>query len=933
MQRQGRRILIGRNGRGGLRRYLVRERQTFKSLLDDSSSILGLATRRLFTEDGQEVTSIDQVVNGGVYIAAGREAFRPLPSSSDRGDMTAPRSITHQSIAVSTSPCTSTNATDAPDVTNFTTITTATATTTNAAAADVASSSSLAPSSRTRRRLPIGVRTARSSSAARKGLEEKLLRQQSTELKNGRRLGSSSDDISSGVGGGSANGGRRRRRRKGLGDGGGGGNNVVELGSSVNDSRRVSLPSFSSSSSPSSTARGDGSTVLPKKRGGRLGGEEGGRGPRHLASESADESALAASMSVLEAWVPATDSTTIAEAELDLPGTPLDGEVAVVARVCVIYTGGTIGMRQSPDGFVPTKTFLDKHLRTVSLLHDSDFPRHNLPGPGLITPLSRLGRRVYYEIFEFEEPLDSVNLDMSDWIHIAKVIRDRYEDWDGFVVLHGTDTMAYTASALSFLLENLGKPVVLTGSQVSVSVTPNDGISNIEGALTLAGHFVIPEVTLFFDNHLYRGNRSCKDSVDSYKGFTSLNYPPLATVGSHICVKWDLVMRPVVVGRFRIADRLEPNVAVLRLFPGITVATIRSLAAPPTKGIVLMSYGAGNAPERIDFLAELEAATNRGVVIINCTQCRHGSVVADYRSGKKLRNAGVLGGGDITPECALAKLAYVLGKNLPPVEARALMERNLVGEVTVASADADPTRISLQLGSFATAVAETMNATSAREGRHIRDALAPVLLCAAAHGGDVLRVTELLSEGYDPNLPDYDERTPLHQAASSGHEDVVRLLLEVGAKVHVRDRTGRSPLQNAVAGGHSRVVTLLADAGALLLLSPLEEAAQLCQAAATNASQTLRLLLTAGADSNARDFEGRTALHAAVARGGVETLKLLLSTPGIDPNPRDMSGRTPLEMAMTLGRSEIVPVLMSFIAQKAGASAAASASTTGTATA
>ncbi|CAO3564028.1 unnamed protein product [Mortierella alpina] len=304
--------------------------------------------------------------------------------------------------------------------------------------------------------------------------------------------------------------------------------------------------------------------------------------------------------------------------------------------------------------------------------------------PSLITPPSLYGKRIRYSILEYDPLLDSCNMTMKDWVRIATDIEANYELYDAFIVLHGTDTMAYTASALSFMLEDLGKTVIITGSQVPITEIRNDAIDNLLGALTIAGHFVIPEVSLYFGNKLFRGNRSSKMDAIDFNAFDSPNLPPLVKVGINIDVNWSEVVRPTSLHKFRAHKSMNPNVASLRLFPGITDTTIRTFLAPPIQGVVLETYGAGNAPStRADLIAALKEACDRGVIIVNCTQCKRGLVTDVYQTGKVLYNAGVIPGSDMTPECALTKLSYLLGHNLPIPKVREMMTKNLRGELTV----------------------------------------------------------------------------------------------------------------------------------------------------------------------------------------------------------------------------------------------------------
>lgn len=307
--------------------------------------------------------------------------------------------------------------------------------------------------------------------------------------------------------------------------------------------------------------------------------------------------------------------------------------------------------------------------------------------PSLITPKSSHNQqRIRYTVLEYDPLLDSSEMGLEDWTRMARDIELNYANFDAFVVLHGTDTMSFTASAMSFLLENLGKTVIVTGAQVPLSELRNDAIENVLGALILASTYIIPEVCLFFASTLYRGNRTSKVSNNALSAFDSPNLPPLARVGIGIDVAWNLVERSRSVRPFRAHDKMCSEVALLRLFPGMPTDTIKTFLSSNIKGLCIESFGAGNAPSRPDLLQAFQEATDRGVVIVNITQCLQGEVSAIYALGKKLAAVGVVAGADLTPECALTKLAYLLSKpELTRQQVRELMGRSLRGELTARS--------------------------------------------------------------------------------------------------------------------------------------------------------------------------------------------------------------------------------------------------------
>jgi len=344
-------------------------------------------------------------------------------------------------------------------------------------------------------------------------------------------------------------------------------------------------------------------------------------------------------------------------------------------RVAVLYTGGTIGMRRGPRGYAPEPGYLRERLSSMPLFHDSRARPFTFPE-------GEHGPALHYDVLEFERLIDSSNMRREDWVGIASEIARLHRDYHGFVVLHGTDTMAYTASALSFMLEGLQRTVILTGSQIPLARVRNDAVDNLYGALTLAGHYEIPEVGIYFNRKLLRGNRAQKVDAQGLDAFRSGNLRPLVEVGLSVEVRWDLVRAPSAE-RLTVRPITSEHVVSLRLFPGITTTMVERILAPPLRGAVLETYGAGNAPDdQPDLLAALRAATDRGVVIVNTTQCHRGMVRPDYAAGRALADAGVVAGGDMTPEAALTKLQWLLSQNLPADAVRDLVGRSLRGELT-----------------------------------------------------------------------------------------------------------------------------------------------------------------------------------------------------------------------------------------------------------
>ncbi len=335
-------------------------------------------------------------------------------------------------------------------------------------------------------------------------------------------------------------------------------------------------------------------------------------------------------------------------------------------RVLLLHSGGTLGMRASAAGWVPAPGFLAEQMGAHPVFRAAGMPE--------------------YVVHELDPLLDSAEMGPADWVRIGREIRDAYQDFDGFVVLHGTDTMAYTASALAFMMEGLGKTVILTGSQVPLCRPRNDALENLVSSLILAADHCIPEVGLFFGSRLFRGCRAVKVNCSGFDAFASPNLPPLAETGTEIVVRRELVRWPRegTRGPLTLQERIDPHVGVLWLFPGITGAIVRNFLAPPLKGVVLESFGVGNGPVNDrDFVAALAEASERGVVLVDCTQCLVGEVrIGDYATGAGMARAGALSGGDMTTEAALTKLMVLFGRGCSAAEVRELVGRDLRGELT-----------------------------------------------------------------------------------------------------------------------------------------------------------------------------------------------------------------------------------------------------------
>ncbi|KAA3677214.1 60kDa lysophospholipase [Paragonimus westermani] len=575
-----------------------------------------------------------------------------------------------------------------------------------------------------------------------------------------------------------------------------------------------------------------------------------------------------------------------------------DADCSAVSSVLVLYTGGTIGMRQVDGAYQPVPNFLVRSIMKMPTFNDPHYHRRNRrlsvstdytrspsfhmneedldqtfvtqsssSNTTFVLPLTKDRRRIFYTVAEYTPLLDSSDMTMDDWVRIARDIHSYYDYFDGFIVLHGTDTLAYTAAALSFMLEHLGKPVILTGSQLPIFEFRSDGWNNFLGALMIAG-------------------------------------------------------------------------------------------------VVIRTYGAGNVPaSRKDLLAIFKAASERGVLMVNVTQCYRGGVKAVYSTGLVLNEYGVIPGYDITTEAALTKLAYVLGKKeyADVATKRIMLLRALRGEVTIEGEDAQTAKlfkfqfdqVKLErnlLTYFADLFAEAKVDDPDGRGLMWARRLTPALACVAAASNNIASLEELYRVLGHLQLSDCDGRSTLHRAVRHGHLSATKFLLEHGVSVHTRDLWGKTPIDYAIQSPNTTpaLIRLLLEAGARLSFTDFQVPRAVNAAAAAGDIKRLQLYRLAGCALEEWDAEGRNSLHVAVANRQLSTVEFLISPKqqcngacsqrgaesnddcntneqmaqycdcylggaGIDPRSRTRWGTTAIDEAVLRRFDDVVDVLQTFL--------------------
>lgn len=564
-------------------------------------------------------------------------------------------------------------------------------------------------------------------------------------------------------------------------------------------------------------------------------------------------------------------------------------------NVLIIYTGGTFGMMKTEDGYVPKKNWLLSRLHWSKLFFDREFSEKQGGKEVSYTPETWNKHRLRWHLHEYEQLIDSSELNSRHFTVIAETVEENYEKYDSFIIIYGTDTMAYMASQLSFMFENLSKTVVITGAQIPISEWRNDSESNLIGAFTVA-EYRIPEVSLFFNGSLFRGNRSCKESSTTLRAFGSPNYPELAKFDVFLNYRKDLILKaPSAFDKFNVFKLLERRIAIIYVHP-LTTQSIFLSAFKKAKAIILQTYGMGNFPlSRVDLVEVIEDALlkyNKSVVIVS--QCRTGFVRSSYASCCYFKKMGAILAEDMTIEAVIAKLSYVLGKGYKGADVKKMMMTNLRGEISV---DGDITGESLwDTGKILSLIGKSKDSEATPEDLNkVASLLQPVVIHSAAREWNINRLKELIEEGVDINAVDRNGFTALHIAVNNNDTKLVDFLINLkNVNLNLADSNGNSPLYYACLNGNETIAGMLFFKDALLETDLGKFADVLWNKAKIDDLTSIKLFHKAGANLESKNYDGRTVAHIAAADGHENILTFLARNTNFNFDLKDRHEFTPL---------------------------------------
>ena len=547
-----------------------------------------------------------------------------------------------------------------------------------------------------------------------------------------------------------------------------------------------------------------------------------------------------------------------------------------------------LGCSQKSNRFVQDQPFVYKHsLNNVINKKSEKFESKEIkklcsdlksniaysqPTQSYFTPLNQFNKRIEFELIEFNEVIDSSNVNLYYWNLIAESIFDMYDKYDGFVILHGTDTMSYTASALSFMFENLNKPIIITGSQIPLIEMSNDGLANLIDSINLCGTFHIPEVCILFRGKLLRGNRSIKNDNRGLNAFESPNIESLIEIGTKYKVKWNIILLPPLPNaQISLTKLKDKKVIILKYFPTMGDDTIQNIFNQNgIEGIIIETYGSGNLPSNRESLVNcLLKLSSTDIVIVNISQCRKGIMSADYEVGKQLEKLGLIYGSDMTVECALSKLNYLLSKGYSKKQIKDLFSQNMRGELTENKTEL----FSFSSNYLINSIREIFEkGTSINTDEVIINEFLPSFIIDLVRKDQLsvlhslkYHINKMSNKLINEMYPSYT-KTPLHFSCEQGNIELTNYLINIGFKLNVIDNLNKTPLYYACLSKNQDLCEYLFSKGAQKSYQELE-GDFLCKLAFNNDLETLKLLFKYYSNEILiTNYEKRNIVHIASIR-------------------------------------------------------------------
>ncbi|EGR32836.1 hypothetical protein IMG5_069500 [Ichthyophthirius multifiliis] len=587
-------------------------------------------------------------------------------------------------------------------------------------------------------------------------------------------------------------------------------------------------------------------------------------------------------------------------------------------RLLIINAGGQISAEdigQSDNSILLIQNnSIYNMMKSISYFCDLNFTYQNAPEGFLITPQTEYNKRIYYKIIE----LDDLNINQKYFNYkfikqLCEVIEKNYNSFDSFIVLHGTDSMCYTASFLSFIIENLSKPIIFTGNMVPLSIMRNDCFNNLLGALSIAGHFSIPEVLIYFHNKLYRANRTKKIDCQKLDCFQSPSYPLLGQVKIGVQINWNYIYKQEITGDFYIEKDFPQNfqIEIVKYHPLFSYESLRKLIDYPNiKGIIFLGYGQSHLPiYDQEFIEIIEKAYQNDIslVVISQSLINQGNA-KDLNTYKNLKIAY---GSDMTLEAALAKLYYLIVKGYNKEEILEIIHQNIRGEITV---DFNNQKFEKSTGNIFREITSTFQnkiCTKQQWQGAIKDYIVPIVLCYMVQMGYIHYLQEMKNQNTDFNFTNYDQRAALHLAVREQQIQAVQFLLSENVDVNVVDDFGISPLYQAILTRNKKIIFMLQKHGANLIANYEDINNILFQSALQGDLEIIKILYHTGLKNlnQYKNIDQRNIGHIAASENKIEIIKFLKYTVHFDFCEKDIWDRTPLDDAIYFKNQQIIEML------------------------